>query len=648
MLHAAFSRRISVAGATAALSFLIFAAGSATPPPASAQAPSSDDSYAAPTNAPAKKSGRNDAYSPPPDKQTFFPQMGDSPVPAPAPESNSGTRWRREEAPVAPANAAPPATRYDSGSGAPAQNAVMRDVLPVPVERGDLAPVMSTDGSGLPYELWKGIDVPALEKLIASIEIPPRSPALHQLWKRLITSTAGDSSNAAFMALRLEALYRSGLARDAAAEIAKDPAAATDPLLLTLEARNELASGHSEKACQMVASAASQHGNIPARLKGQVILMAGYCSAVRDDAAAAGLAADMAREEGVEPSPGLQALDAISIKAKPKFTVPKQISLLDYRIAQRVGGLSPKTILEKGEPALLVALATDPTTPVDLGLPATEAAARLNALAPNTLAAIYRVNAQAASPDDLLSGKGPQGVARRAALFKAAESEQAPGQKARLIRAFLDDAKHEGLAMMADQMIAPTAALVRPERDVGWFAETAIEIALASGRYDMARAWIALGDEPGRGAGGLGYWRALADIADPNDPQRGASLPILENYVGKFSAPTLQRLATVLVALDYLVPIPLWEAANRGPQSNSGYLPETGVLSELQDASKKQEFGRTVLLVMKALGPNGAEVAHLIALGDSIRALKRAGLEADARRLGFEALLPTWPHTETN
>ena len=33
----------------------------------------------------------------------------------------------------------------------------------------------------------------------------------------------------------------------------------------------------------------------------------------------------------------------------------------------------------------------------------------------------------------------------------------------------------------------------------------------------------------------------------------------------------------------------------------------------------------------------------MIALGDAIRALKRAGLEADARRLGFEALFAGWP-----
>ena len=190
------------------------------------------------------------------------------------------------------------------------------------------------------------------------------------------------------------------MARDAATEIAKQPIG-DNPLLVTLEARNELASGHSDKACEMVARSASLKGSIPARLKGQAILMAGYCSAVQNDKSAAGLAADMAREEGVDTSPGLEALDALSISAKPRNSPLKQISLLDYRIAERVGGLPHKAILEKGEPALLVALATDHSTPVDLGLPATEAAARLNALTPETLAGIYRANAEQVPADDL-------------------------------------------------------------------------------------------------------------------------------------------------------------------------------------------------------------------------------------------------------
>ncbi|MFA5957240.1 hypothetical protein [Hyphomicrobium sp.] len=530
-----------------------------------------------------------------------------------------------------------------SGSG----SAVMRDAIPPAVDKGDLAPVIASDGSGLPYELWGGMDVATLEKLIATIEIPPRSPVLHDLWKKLITSPSGDGSNANFTALRLEALYRSGLARDAAAEIAKQPAG-DNPLLVTLEARNELAAGHSDKACELVSRSATLKGAIPARLKGQVILMAGYCSASQGDKSAAGLAADLAREEGVETSPGLEALDAFSIGSKPHYTSVKQISLLDYRIAERVGGLPHKLVLEKGEPALLVALATDHSTPADLGLPATEAAARLNALTPQMLAGIYRVNAEKVPPDELLNDRGPQGVARRAALFKAAEDERTPMRKARLIRTFLDDVKHEGLGMIGAQMISQATADLGPAPEISWFAETGVEIGLASGRFDMARNWIQIADQGG--GPGLGHWRALIDIADPNEPDRGRSFSALETYAanGRFPPDALYRLTTVMEALDYLVPIPLWDAANKTSQPTSGYLPETGVLTELQTASKKQEFGHTVLLVMKALGPNGAGDANLIALGDSIRALKRAGLEADARRLGLEALMPTWPRTETN
>lgn len=599
-----------------------------------------DESYAPPATSTKKRPDRNDAYSPPPDKQTYFPQMG-----APADSGGrdgGGNTW------------SPPDRGFDTpyngdgGGRSIPQNAVVRGALPTPVEKDDLAPVMSADGSGLPYELWRGLDVASIDKLIGTIEIPPRSPALHELWKRLITSQSGDSSNADFTALRLEALYRSGLARDAAEEITKQ---STDenPLLLTLEARNELASGHSDKACDLVGRSARAKGSIPARLKGEAIMMAGYCSAIRDDRSGAGLAADMAREEGVQASLGLEALDALSIKAKPKYTAVKQISLLDYRIAEHVGGLSHKDVLEKGEPALLVALATDPSTPVDLGLPSTEAAARLNALSPEALASIYRVNAETVSPDDLLAGRGPQGAARRAALFKAAVDEHSPMRKTRLIRAFLDDANHQRMAMIAAKMVAPTTAELRPAPEISWFAETGVEIGLASGHYDMARDWIRLGDEPGS-VGNLEHWRALLDIADPKDPQRGRSFSALEDLAanGRFPSAALYRLTTVLEALGYVVPLPLWEAANKTPQPTSGYLPETGVLTELQDASKKQKFGHTVLLVMKALGPNGAEDANLIALGDSIRALKRAGLEADARRLSLEALLSSWPRLETN
>ncbi len=519
---------------------------------------------------------------------------------------------------------APPGARRDS---------VMQEAIPPPVDRGELAPVMADDGSGLPYELWRGLNTEAIEGLISTIEIPPRSPALHGLWKRLIGAPArtgsGGPPDMQFLALRIEVLYRSGLAREAAAELARE-ASGGSALISILEARNALATGDGDAACKKIASVQPGSSDVPKLLKGQAVLMSGYCAAVAGDTAGAGLAAELAREEGLVASPGLDALDAMTIGAKPNYHPAKVVTLLDYRIAEKAGGLPHKMVLEHGEPALLAALASDPSTPVDLGLPATEAAARLNALSPETLAGIYRVNAGAGGADS---------ASRRSKLLHDAEAQSSPNEKARLIQAFIDDAKRDGLGFQAMQIMAQATASLRPDPSLAAFAPSAAEIGIASGDYEMVRRWAAV-------AGGrLDHWAALADIADARSQDRGQSLAALERMAtsGRFSPDTLNRLATVLEALDYVVPIPLWEAANRTPQPTGGYLPETGVLSQLQDAAKKQEFGRTVLLTMKSLGPTGAEGANLIALGDSIRALKRAGLEPEARKLAVEALLASWP-----
>ncbi len=534
---------------------------------------------------------------------------------------------------------------------------VMRDAVPAPVEKGDLAPVMSSDGSGLPFELWRGLDIAGIEALISEIQIPPRSPALHNLWKRLITSDvtppAGDTENKKFSALRLEALYRSGLAADAARELGKQDAAA-DPVTAALASRNAFANADPASGCAIAVKAVGLKGDVPKRIKGEAILISGYCAAAAGDLPGAGLAAELAREEGVLVSPGLESLDALSIKAKPKLTAAETYSVIDYNLMV-MAGVGGELLADKAEPALLVAIANDANAKLPVRLAAAEAAARLNALPPDHLAALYASGPVPQNADALLAGGQTSSTRRRAELFKAAEAEKTPMKKTRLIRALIDDAKRSGLAFQTMQMLARATAALIPQPEIGWFAETAAEIGLASGDYALTRKWIALASPvsqsaPAQPVQGLGHWLALTDIADPADPKRGEHLADLEATAvhGRFAPNSLHRLATVLDALGYNVPIPLWEAASRTPQPNAGYLPETGVLTTLQDAAKKKEFGRTVLLAMKAIGPNGAESAHMIALGDAIRALKRAGLDADARRLGLEALLGSWPRTALN
>jgi hypothetical protein len=67
------------------------------------------------------------------------------------------------------------------------------------------------------------------------------------------------------------------------------------------------------------------------------------------------------------------------------------------------------------------------------------------------------------------------------------------------------------------------------------------------------------------------------------------------------------------------------------------------MLSALKEAADKGDTGATILLAAAAFGPDGPQGAHLIALGDGLRALKRVGLDAEARRLAFEALYAHWP-----
>ena len=512
-----------------------------------------------------------------------------------------------------------------------------------PVESSDLAPVMAPDTSGLPLDLWRGLEMADIERLLAGLDLPPRSPALHQLWRRMLLSSASPPEGAPsadhFMALRLEALYRSGLLHDMA-EVERG--AAPGALARVVLARKDIGLGAREAGCATVKSLARQGAGLRGRLKGEAQMLAGYCAAVAGDGAAAGLAASLAREEGVADDLALRVLDSVSMGAKQHLGLPARVSLLDFRFLELLGPVNQTQVLEKAEPALLVALAGAPTSDLHMRTAAAEAALRLNALPPEAVAEVYRLQPQPSgrtTPHDVSDA-----VVRRARLFRAAEATQAPELKARLLRALLDDARRAGIHVQTAGLLAPLVGQLWPTSETGSLAEPVVEIAAAAGEYGLARRWA-------ESASNLQHWLALIDLADPQ-PGRGrnSGLASVDDLArkGRLGADVLHRLATVLDALDVDVPMGIWEAAGRTPQPASGYLPETGVLADLAQAAQRKDTGRTVLVALRALGPNGADGANVLALGDTVRALKRAGLEPDARRIAFEALYAFWPRAPGN
>jgi hypothetical protein len=504
---------------------------------------------------------------------------------------------------------------------------------------------MAPDTSGLPLELWRGLDLKMLEELLAGLDLPPRSPTLHQLWRRLLLSSAtppeGAPNREHFVALRLEALYRSGLLADM--ETVLDASAPPGPIVQILRARRDIGLGRREDGCGVIASLNAPSSGLPGRLKAETQLLAGYCAAAAGDAHAAGLAGDLAREEGIEAELPLAVLAGVAAGGKPRLALPQRVLLLDYRFLELLGPVNALQVFDKAEPALLAMSAGDTKSEARLQIAAAESALRLNALSPEAVAEVYRRQSLPGIGQADPTATGGEPLLRRALYFKAVAAARAPAQKAKFLRAILDDARRSGFFLQMSRVMAPLAAGLQPSPDLAWFAETGVEIALASGEFDQARRWAE--------AGSLPHWLALIDVADP--ARRGGRPPALgamEDLAarGRLGADTLHRLATVLDALDIDVPIGIWDAAGRIPQPATGYLPETGILADLAQCAKRDEAGRTILLVMRTLGPSGPEGANVLALGDSIRALKRIGLDADARRLGLEALLVVWPRMAPN
>ncbi len=506
------------------------------------------------------------------------------------------------------------------------------------IERADLAPIIAADASGLPADLWQGLDLKALEQLMTPLSLPPKSAALHSLWRRMLVSAAtppagGEGANHG-LALKLEALYRSGLMTEMAEVETAAQGASTDSIIAALSLRRRIAMGDTSEGCAAVKHLSQARATLPGRLKSELNLYAGYCAGAAQNPGAAGLAAELAREDGLDAPFALEILDGIATQSKPKLSIPARVTALEYRMINLLGPSDPSQIFDKAEPALLTAVALDANAPSAARVAAAEAAARGFAIPPAKLAEIYAATDTANAAGDLTSTP-----ARRAALFKVVSGNGRADQRFQAAQALLDDARRAGLGWPVAQAMAPILKQLASDPEAARHGELIVETALAAGQFADARRMA-------EAAPALNPWLGLIDIADARaGGQRDRALQALEDIAvrGRFKPEALHRLATVLDALDYNIPIPLWEAASRTPQPATGHLPETGVLANLADAAKKKDVARTILLTMRTIGPGGPEQAHMIALGDAIRALKRAGLDADARALGLEALYAVWP-----
>lgn len=527
----------------------------------------------------------------------------------------------------------------DRGYTDPASPRLPNDTAVRSKELPPISPPASTPAGKA--ESWQGMTAETLTAHLRGLKHPSKSWSLRPTWLQLLTNMAAQPEPEMVAALA-DALFDSGAFRESLRVATSAGPAASVPVKLKA-ARAQIALGDIDDGCAAIKQAASQPTALSADARAIAIIYAGYCAARSGQPSGATLAAQLAKEAGVDAPQTLTILDRVGAGSPGGADNATGLSLIDVRLLQLLPGALTAGHVSKASLPAVVALAIDPNAPPNLRIAAAEAAAGASALSSDDLNEAY------ATAEKLRVNDPETDATRRARLWLTIGRERAMYQRTRDIRTFLDSAKRAGHPVAALRLVATVLHQIKRVAEIGWFAETAIEAAIASGKLVVARDWIAfaatLDETPAKR---LRHWLALVDMADPQSSRsRGRDLDAVERLAraGRFRERDLHRLATVLDALNYNVPIGLWDTANRAKQPSDGHLPKTGVLRELANASQARQSARTVLLALQTIGPNGAEGAHMLALGDSVRALKRVGLEADARRLAVEAVFTSWPRT---
>ncbi|MEM1307659.1 MAG: hypothetical protein AAGG99_09045, partial [Pseudomonadota bacterium] len=441
--------------------------------------------------------------------------------------------------------------------------------------------------------------------------------------------------------LKRDLLYTRGLFLRPVAQLATPASKA--PLVRAVAARSRIVAGDAKASCAEVRALLADRKSLPKALFAELLVLGGLCAIETGNASGAALAGQLARDAGYR---GPITLDLLNNHggATGRPVVAGTLAGIDAALLGHDKRRLTAKHIASATPSALAVLATSKTVAVHHHIEAAERAAALSIIQPATLADAY----EAAIALRVADPATP--ATRRARLFLAIRDNAAFLQRARNVRSFLDQSRGGGLYRPALAAVAKHAAALPKIPEIGWFTETAVEIALANGDTKAARAWADFGETLDiRPRDGFASWRVLIAIAETGKIEQQYLDALERMAIGRrFKDHQLHRLATVLDALNVHVPIGLWNAASSTPQPTSGHLPPTGVFRQLADASKAGATGPTVMLAVASLGADGPAKANILALGDSIRALMRLGRREDARRVAFEALFELWPRSPAN
>lgn len=485
---------------------------------------------------------------------------------------------------------------------------------------------------GLPFDTWRGTRLASVQALMPRLPAAAPSPAMQDLMRRLLLSSAapptGPAGGPTLLGMRVERLAAAGRIGDVGELLKAAGSRLEDPALALARIDAALLAGDNDAACAVAKDEMAK------RPRPAVAKVAAFCQAAAGEKAAASLAGDLLRETGQKDDAFFGLLDQLTGARKvAKLASLKQATALHLAMLRQARQSIPDDAAREATPSVLRAIAASSNAASDLRLEAAERAEAAGALTPAELAQFYA--------EAKLSPEAKRNPRSQAAAYQAAQAESEDGKKLDALRRALAQARSDGRFAGAARLWRDTAMAIPPAG------------ALEAGAGDLARLLIAVG-EPGRANEWLAFDRnAQAQLwpvqviaqggrgAGWNAARLGEWLAANEAREGtaEIKGRRAQLLFALLESLGYQVGDNEWDKALAGPVRVSGEGPSAPVWRSLRQAAVDRRVGETVLAALVAIGEGGPGKAHPAVVATAIEALRSVRLEDDARALALEAAL---------
>ena len=515
----------------------------------------------------------------------------------------------------------------------------------------DVAGTLGPDNGGFANTLWADTSKTVVETQLAQLPVTSASPAMRDLMRRLLLTAAtvpDGIPSGSLIALRAGQLNAMGDFAGVNALLSAVPGRADFPDLLRVEVDSRFLTGDVARACRLT------HAFIQERRTTYWQKAFIFCQALEGDTASATLGISLLEELGVQDSVFFNLIDALARMNDPNFKVPVIESMADptplhLALARVAKAQLPSDVIASNRPGVLRAIAISPNASGELRLEAAERAEVAGALAVDALRQLYASiefnEEQLKSP--LTHAGQMSGPMSRALLYRATLMQTVPAAQAEALQQVLNVARDSGRYASTARAFLPQLARVPVSDDLAWFAPEAIRAFLISGRFEGARPWFSLlEDEADGDPKMLAELESLMPVARLSGFE-GADDWTMERLPGWWDSIKSKEgardkaatLAGVFAALGEYVPGEFWSQLIDGTTHTAMMAPYPSHWFLLEDAAFNNRVGEVVLLSLVSLGEGGPARSEPVVLQHVLKALRRIGLEHDARAMALEAVV---------